>query len=101
MQKSYIYYTKRYLTVGMPILLTSLTPILLGLTDNVMVGSLGEAVRAATSYANSLTAPALVLLIGISSILMPLVAGAKVNGNYAKATRWLQYGIMVNVPLSV
>ena len=93
---TYGHYFRRYLRVGLPILLTSLSPILLALTDNIMVGSLGETFRAATSFSNALTAPAFVLLIGVSSVLMPLVAGARVSSNYEKATRWLQYGVMVS-----
>ncbi|MEM7361724.1 MAG: MATE family efflux transporter [Bacteroidota bacterium] len=95
--KSYTYYFKRYLQVGFPILLTSLSPVLVVLTDNMMVGVLGEEFRAAASYANALISPAFVLLIGLSSVLMPLVAGARVDGDYAKATRSLKYGLLASV----
>lgn len=96
-ERGYKYYFKRYVVVGLPILLTSLSPILVALTDNMMVGSLGKEVRAATSYANALIAPSFVLMIGVSSVLMPLVAGARVQNNYNKATRWLKYGLFVNI----
>ena len=95
--KSYRYYFKRYMQVGLPILLTSLSPVLVVLTDNTMVGVLGEEFRAATSYANALISPAFVLLIGLSSVLMPLVASARVDGNYGKATRALKYGLLASV----
>lgn len=99
MQKTgnYRYYLKRYIEVGLPILLTSLSPVLMAVTDNAMVGYLGEEVRAAAAFSNVITATPFLLLIGISSVLMPLVAGAVVDNNYDKATRVLKYSVLVNM----
>lgn len=95
--RSYSYYFKRYIGVGLPILLTSLSPILMAVADNAMVGYLGEEVRAAAAFSNVITATPFLLLIGVSSVLMPLVAGAVVDGNYEKATKALKYSVLVNI----
>ena len=97
MIRSYRYYFTRYIEVGFPILLTSLTPILMASADNAMVGYLSETVRAAAAFSNSITAIPFLLFIGASSILMPLVAGAVVENNYEKVTRALMYSMVVNL----
>ena len=96
-RENYTYYLKRYLVVGFPILLNSLSPIFMAVADNAMVGYLGEEVRAAAEFVNIITGTAFLLLIGISSVLMPLVAGALVLRDYEKATNSLKYSVLVNI----
>ena len=72
---------KQTFTLALPVMLSQLGHILVGVFDSLMVGRLGAVELAAASLSNSVLTVGLVLGIGISYGSTPLVAAAAGNRN--------------------
>jgi MATE family multidrug resistance protein len=75
---------KLNLALALPVMVGQVGHIATGVADSIMVGQLGTVPLAAVSFANSFLALPLVLGIGISYGLTPLVARATGRGKHEK-----------------
>jgi MATE family multidrug resistance protein len=88
--------SKVNLALAIPVIVGQLGHIATGVADSIMVGQLGTVPLAAVSFANSFLALPLVLGIGISYGLTPLVARAMGQGKHAKTGRLLKNSLWIN-----
>lgn len=84
------------LALALPVMVGQIGHIATGVADSIMVGQLGTVPLAAVSFANSFLALPLVLGIGISYGLTPLVARATGRGKHAKTGRLLKNALWIN-----
>lgn len=75
--EGYVPTLKRLLKISYPIVLGQVSIVLMGITDNMMVGQTGSVALAAASIVNSTFFLLFTLGIGIVSVLAPLTATAK------------------------
>ncbi len=67
---------KQTLRLGWPIILGNMTQIALGIIDSAMVGAIHSSQLAAASFVNNLITLPLILAIGLTTAISPLVASA-------------------------
>jgi len=85
------------LRLGWPIILGNLTQIALGIIDNAMVGAIHSSQLAAASLVNNIVAIPLILGMGLSMAISPLVAAAHGEGDTDKPLRILYNGLWITV----
>ncbi|SDJ94703.1 multidrug resistance protein, MATE family [Catalinimonas alkaloidigena] len=85
-------HSKKTFLLAYPVVLSQLGHILVGVADSAMVGQLGAAPLAAVSLGNSLFSIVLVMGIGLSFGLTPLVAAADGRKDVAENGRLLRHG---------
>lgn len=78
-------------------MLTNLGHVLMGVTDNVMVGHIGAVSLAAAGLALVAFNVLLLFGIGVSYAITPLVAEAYGEGNDRKVVESVRHGLVVNV----
>lgn len=79
----------------------SLGHLLVGLIDDIMVGSLGPVELAASSLGNSLVFIALSIGIGFSLAITPLIAESDGEGDVEKGRGIFQHGIILSIVLGI
>lgn len=79
-----------------PVCLSQMGHILVGVADTAMVGMIGTKEQAAVALANSVYSIILVLGIGISYGITPLVAASDGSGDYLKSTSYFKNGLVIN-----
>ena len=84
--------------LALPVMLSQLGHVLVGVIDGVMVGSLGEIPLAASSLANSVFFFFMCFGIGVSYGITPLVA--QEEGNYKNASSLLKNSLLINVSIA-
>ncbi|MCU0434069.1 MAG: MATE family efflux transporter [Bacteroidia bacterium] len=91
------------LTLAIPVCLSNMGNIFVDLTDNYFVGQLPERTeaQAAISMAFAVYHFVLVLLIGTSYGLTPIVAAAVATGNKAHIGKHLQHALVINLGISL
>jgi len=97
-------YQKHYssnLKLATPIIISQAGQIVVSLADNIMVGRIGTAALAASSFANNIFVIILVFGIGFSYAITPMVAKAMGRGDEKSAVHWFHQGFWVNVVLGV
>lgn len=82
--------------LGLPIIIGQLGIILVSFADNIMVGHHSTLELAASSFVNNILALLLILGIGFSYGLTPLVAGADHKRHYFKAGILLSHSLWLN-----
>ena len=92
---------KLNLALALPVMVGQVGHIATGVADSIMVGQLGTVPLAAVSFANSFLALPLVLGIGISYGLTPLVARATGRGKHEKTGRLLKNALWINAVLGL
>ncbi len=99
--KHYQKYYSSNLKLALPLIISQAGQIVVSLADNIMVGRVGTAALAASSFANSIFIIILVFGIGFSYSITPMVATA-IGGGYAKkAFHWFYQGFWVNILLGI
>lgn len=83
------------LSLAFPVMLSQLGHIMVGVADSIMVGQLGKTPLAAASLANSLFGIIMVLGLGTSFIMTPLVAQADGEKNTNKIQITLVNGVWI------
>jgi len=91
---------KETLKLAYPIVIGQLGHMMLGVVDSLMVGKLGAVPLAAASLVNGLILLIVVLGIGMSVALTPLVAIAKGAGKNDECGIILRQGLLVNLVFS-
>ncbi len=86
---------RQTLQLGWPIMLGNLTQIALGIIDSAMVGAIHSSQLAAASLVNNILSLPMVLTIGLSTAISPLVAAARGEGNDDQPMRILYNGAWI------
>lgn len=86
---------KATISLSYPIVIAQIGIVAMGVTDTLMVGSLGEAPLAASGIANAIFFFVSVLGIGILSIVPPLVASAKSRRDFERCSSLLSSSLQV------
>ncbi len=97
-------YTSEFKTnIGLatPVVMGSLGHVLVGLSDDIMVGVLGPVQLAATSLGNSLVFIAISIGIGFSFAITPLIAEADGENDINKGRSIFQHGMLLNASLGL
>ncbi|MCF6268768.1 MAG: MATE family efflux transporter [Melioribacteraceae bacterium] len=97
---NYKFHIKETLKLAYPVVIGQLGHMMLGVVDSLMVGRLGAVPLAASSLVNGLILLILVLGIGMSVALTPLVAIAKGSDNHDECGVILRQGLLVNIIFS-
>ncbi len=101
-EKNYIKYFKDYIQLGLPIMIGTMTMVFISWGDNIMISKLGEInALAAASLANNICSIPLLFLIGISTVLAPMVAASTVKNDYKKTTQILKHSLAINVSFGI
>lgn len=95
------FHIKETLKLAYPVVIGQLGHMMLGVVDSLMVGKLGAVPLAASSLVNGLILLIIVLGIGMSVALTPLVAIAKGSGNHDQCGIILRQGLLVNLVFSI
>ncbi|WP_289054750.1 MATE family efflux transporter [Carboxylicivirga marina] len=98
------HYSSHYwpnIKLATPVVLAQAGQMLVNVADTVMVGQVGTIPLAAASFANSIFINVLVLGMGISFALTPLVGKAYGAKNKDECAYWFQQGMYANVIIGV
>jgi len=91
---------KTNLKLALPVMTGSLGHLLVGLVDDIMVGSLGPVKLAATSLGNSLIFIAISIGIGFSFAITPLIAESDGENDYKKGRLQFQHSMILMISLA-
>jgi MATE family multidrug resistance protein len=97
---NYKFHVKETIKLAYPVVIGQLGHMMLGVVDSIMVGRLGAVPLAASSLVNGLILLILVLGIGMSVALTPLVAIAKGSEKDDECGIILRQGLLVNIIFS-
>ncbi len=92
---------KHTLKLGWPIVLGNMTQIALGIIDSAMVGAIHSSQLAAAAFVNNLITLPLVLAIGLTTAISPLVASAMGEDQPDKPLRILFNGGLIVILMSL
>lgn len=85
------------LKLAIPVMLSQLGHVMMGVVDSLMVGHVGTVPLAASSLANVAFNVILLFGIGVSYAITPLVAAAHGENDPAKAGDVLRHGLAINL----
>ncbi|MDE7385753.1 MAG: MATE family efflux transporter, partial [Muribaculaceae bacterium] len=94
-------YYKRIIQLGLPILVGQLGMIAVGFADNIMVGQHSTPELAAASFVNNLFNVAILMCIGFTYGLTPLIGALAAHDNRRDIGRTLLTGLKVNMVFAV
>ncbi|MCB9297617.1 MAG: MATE family efflux transporter [Lewinellaceae bacterium] len=86
---------RQTLKLGWPIILGNLSQMVLGVIDSAMVGAIHSSQLAAASFVNNIITLPLILGIGLTMAISPLVANALGEGDTDKPLRILYNGMWI------
>ncbi len=87
--------------LALPVVLSQAGQMVVSLADTLMVGQLGATELAAVSFANSIFIIGLVLNIGLSIAVTPLVGKAHGANQPQKTGYWLKQGLVANITFAL
>src|SRR5690606_18746031 len=88
---------KKNIILAVPVMLSQLGHVMVGVADSIMVGQLGTVPLAAVSLGNGVFAVILMFGIGMSFAITPLVAAADGESNYRKSGKIFKHGFYINL----
>ncbi len=97
MQHFLFRHSKKTLALALPVMVSQLGHVMVGIADSAMVGKLGAVPLAASSLANNMFFLVLVFGIGITFGITPLIANADSEKNIKFGGSVLKNGILVNL----
>lgn len=89
------------LSLAYPVMISQLGIIMMGVVDSIMVGRLGPVPLAAASLGNSLVFIILIIGLGSSTVLSPLIAILIGGKRYPEAGVYFRQSLIVNVALAI
>lgn len=89
------------LSLAYPVMISQLGIIMMGVVDSIMVGRLGPVPLAAASLGNSLVFLILIIGLGSSTVLSPLIAILIGGKRYPEAGVYFRQSLIVNVALAI
>jgi MATE family multidrug resistance protein len=99
--KQYIKEFKTNVVIALPVALSQLGHMAVGVTDTIMVGGLGGGPLASVTVAFSIFIPFMMLGIGISYGISPLIAKADGENNVDEIKKILKHSIILNMGVGV
>ena len=87
--------------LGYPVIIGQLGRIMMGVIDSIMVGRLGPVPLAAASLGNSLIFIILIIGIGSSIVISPLVAILVGGNRFSECGTYFRQSLVVNIALSL
>lgn len=100
MLKGYPVYYKRIIMLGLPILVGQLGMIAVGFADNIMVGQHSTEELAAASFVNNLFNVVLLLCMGFTYGITPLIGALSAGDRRRDIGRTLYTGVKLNILFS-
>ena len=97
----YIENYKATLTLAIPVVISQLGHIMVGVVDTAMVGQIGPEEQAAIALSNSLYYLVLVFGLGVSMGITPLTAAADSSKNTEENGALLKHGMIVNTAIGI
>lgn len=94
---SFLKEAKSLLQLALPITFGNLSHILMGLIDNVMVGRLGKQALATISFSNAIFGFLIIVTVGMTAAMSPLVASAEGENQHKKCGEYLYHGLFLNL----
>lgn len=94
---SYRQHIRASLSLAVPVMLSQLGHVMMGVVDSLMVGHVGAVPLAASSLANVAFNMILLFGIGVSYAITPLVAAAHGENDDTKIGNVLKHGLAINV----
>ncbi len=98
---SYRTHLKETVKLAVPVVIGQLGHIMLGLTDSIMVGKVGAVPLAASSLVNSVFYLVLVLGLGMTLAITPLVSIARGEGKNDQCGAILRQSLLLNAVVTV
>jgi len=95
--EKYLPYYRRNLQIALPVMLSQAGQVMVQQADNMMVGYVGTTELAAASFANSVFMLSMILGMGFTFGLTPLVGHAFATGNNRKSGTLFRNAIVVNI----
>ena len=97
----YLPYYKRNLLVAIPVILSQLGQVLVSQVDNMMVGVLGTVELAAAAFANSVFVIVMIIGMGFSFGLTPLIGHSWSRKDHATTGKLLRNSFFTNTMLAL
>ena len=94
-------YYKKNIRLAYPIVISQAGQMLVGIADNMMVGHVNSTSLAAASFSNSVFVNFLVIALGFSFALTPLVGRALGAGRFHKIVDLFKHGLVINTLLGI
>ncbi len=94
------HYKKTFL-LAYPVVVSQLGHIMVGVADSVMVGQTGAKPLAAVALANSLFTIVMVIGLGLSYGITPLIAAADGRNDRSEIAGFFRHGLVVNVSVAI
>ena len=98
---SYIPFYKRNIRLALPVVLSQIGQVTVQLVDVMMVGHVGTAELAASSFANNIFMIGMFFGMGITYGLTPLVGTSFGNSNLKQVVVWLKNGVFTHLIAAV
>lgn len=89
------------LKLGLPVIISQLGQITVGLADNIMIGRLGTSELAAASFANTLFSLPLIFGMGFAMSLTPLTGRSFSQGDHYSIKKLWKNGLVANISIAV
>ena len=99
--KGYSKHLKETIRLSVPVIMGQLGQVLIGVIDSMMIGELGKDYLSAATLANSVYFIIIVVGMGITFAISPLVAEAWGKGDDEKAGLYLRQGVWVGIWISL
>lgn len=99
--KRHIPYYQSLVQLGIPIMIGQLGIIIVGFTDNIMVGQHHTNELAAASFVNNLFNLAIIFGLGFSYGLTPIISALAAKNKLVDTGRYLRYSLLANALLSI
>jgi MATE family multidrug resistance protein len=94
---SYIPYYRRILVLALPVVLSQVGQVTVGLVDTMMIGHVGTTELAASAFANNVFLFGMLFGMGITIGMTPLTGEAFGSGNKKEIAKWLKNGMVTHV----
>ena len=91
----------RTITLSIPIIIGQLGHMAMGIVDNVMIGQLGAIHLAAASLTNAVFVQFMILGVGLSFALSPLVAAVNQAGKEKEVASLLHHTTIINIVVGI
>src|SRR5258708_1828581 len=85
------------MTLAMPIIAGQVGQILMGVTDNIMVGHLGAVPLGASAFSNSIVGVCFLFGVGLLSPISVLTARSRGGGDFRGAGEVLRHGLWIAI----
>ncbi len=92
---------KNILLLAVPVIISQVGQVLVGLIDTIMVGGLGAVPLAGVSFANAIFNTFVIASMGLAMGLTPLISRALVKNNHQRITSLLKNSMALNTVMGV